>query len=32
MMNLAISGNEAMEQIAITKNETKFNQRDELIA
>ena len=32
MMNLAISGNEAKEQLAISKNETKPNQRTKLIA
>ena len=30
--NLAISGNEAKEQLAISKNETKSNQRTKLIA
>ena len=29
-MNLAISGNEAKEQLAISKNETKFNHRAKL--
>ena len=32
LMNLTISGNEAKEQLAISKNETKFNQRAKLIA
>ena len=32
MMNLEISQNEAKEQLAISKNETKFNQRAKLIA
>ena len=31
-MNLTISGNEAKEQLVISKNETKFNQRAKLIA
>ena len=31
-MNLAISGNEDKEQLAISNNETKFNHRAKLIA
>ena len=31
-MNLATSGNEAKEQLAISKNATKSNQRTKLIA
>ena len=31
-MNLAIIANEAKEQLAISENETKFNQRVKLIA